>query len=667
MRRYLSLVVRKLGVLMGALVTLAFAPAAEADIPDALGITCSASAENANVRLCSGQTETFDGTGIDVNVVFPPAGQGDGPFPMIGVFHGWGGSKVGLEADADDERPQAWAERGYAVFSMSDRGWGGSCGAQDFPDRLDPAVCGAGYNHLMDTRYEVRDAQFLIGRLADENRVIPDKVGVTGGSYGGGLSMALAALKNRTMMPDGSLAPWTSPGPDKKPMSIAAAAPDIPWTDLAYSLLPHGRTLDYAADSQYFGPNDDYPIGIPKQSYIGVLYSTGQALSNYAPPGTDPSADLATWFALINAGDPIDQTSLATDIADEVTTYHSSYYIPIRDENGNPAPPAPLLISNGWTDDLFPVDEAIRFYNRTRDVFGTDQPISLIFTDTGHARGQNKSADQAMLRAARDAWFDHYLKGTASAPEQGVTALTQTCPGDAPSAGPFTAADWDSLSPGEVRFADTGSKTITPGGGNPSDGVAYDPAGGNLPGAGDVLGALGGAACSTTSGPDRPGTATYTPRTRKEWRLHPARLADGDRRHLHGLAELPGRRPAAGRQPRGRPHARRARPLPARRRGPPGLPAPPERVEVRGRPSPKLELLPADQPYGRNSNAQAPVTVANLELRLPVREKIGEPAAERPARGDRPGAGRTGRRRLRDRSGREGHEAQGPDQGHRRR
>ena len=37
----------------------------------------------------------------------------------------------------------------------------------------------------------------------------------------------------------------------------------------------------------------------------------------------------------------------------------------------------------------------------------------------------------------------------------------------------------------------------------------------------------------------------------------------------------------------------------------------------------KLELLPADQPYGRNSNGQLPVTVSNLELRLPVLEQPG--------------------------------------------
>ena len=618
---------RKTWILTAALLTLAFAPAAEAAVPNVFGdVPCSVQANDGNVRLCDGQAETFDGTGIDVNVILPPEAQGDGPFPAIGIFHGWGGSKLGVS-----DRTRSWAERGYAVFSMSDRGWGNSCGAPDLPDRLNPAVCGKGYNHLMDTRYEVRDAQFFFAALADEGRVIPNKIGVTGGSYGGGLSMALAALKNRVMMPDGKLVPWTSDG--GKAMQIAVAAPEIPWTDLAYSLLPHGRTLDYVADNQYFGPAGDYPIGVPKQSYIALLYGLGQAISNYAPPGTDPSADLVTWFGLINGGDPIDQTALATDIAKEVTTYHSSYYIPTTDEYGAPASPAPLLISNGWTDDLFPVDEAVRFYNRTRAQFGTDFPISLYGLDYGHARGQNKSEDIAKLDALQETWFDHYLKGVGPVPEHNVTAITQTCPGDAPSAGPFTAPDWDSLSPGEVRFTDESEKTITPGGGNPADGATYDPAGGNA--------VPVGGACATTTGPDRPGTATYS--------LPEAK--DGGYTLLGSptvIADITTDSPSsqiAGRLLDVAPSGERA--LVAR-----GL----YRTDAEGRQVfqlhpgawkfenghvPTLELLPADQPYGRNSNLQSPVTVANLDLRLPVRDDVGTPQPSVLPAGTQPAPGVT--------------------------
>jgi hypothetical protein len=47
----------------------------------------------------------------------------------------------------------------------------------------------------------------------------------------------------------------------------------------------------------------------------------------------------------------------------------------------------------------------------------------------------------------------------------------------------------------------------------------------------------------------------------------------------------------------------------------------------------KLELLPNDAPYGRVSNGQLPVTVSNLQLRLPVLEQpngttISAPAAK---------------------------------------
>ena len=55
----------------------------------------------------------------------------------------------------------------------------------------------------------------------------PQKIGATGGSYGGGMSIALGALRNRTQLPDGSLVPWTSPL--GKPMQIAATVPEYTW------------------------------------------------------------------------------------------------------------------------------------------------------------------------------------------------------------------------------------------------------------------------------------------------------------------------------------------------------------------------------------------------------------------------------------------------------
>ena len=226
------------------------APASSsAAIPDVLGGDVTCAVQGDDVRFCGGTLSTskaFDGVPIDVNVAFPPepnAGP-DGNYPLVMMFHGYGGSKIGLSS------MHRWLDQGYATFSMTARGFHGSCG-NNAAQTADPAGCAAGYIRLMDTRYEVRDAQEFAGRLVDEGLVNPQQIGATGGSYGGGMSMALGALNNRKMLPDGTLVPWTSP--NGTPLRIAAAAPEIPWTDLAYALMPNGGTLDYVADAPYTG------------------------------------------------------------------------------------------------------------------------------------------------------------------------------------------------------------------------------------------------------------------------------------------------------------------------------------------------------------------------------------------------------------------------------
>jgi fermentation-respiration switch protein FrsA (DUF1100 family) len=586
-------------IVAAALATsLIIAPAAQAEFASLYGgkITCAAQPANGEVRLCGGPTTTWDGvTKVDVNVILPPAPASgpDGPYPLIGDFHGWGGSKIGLE-----EQTQGWAEHGYAVFSMSDRGWGNSCGSSD-PDRL-MAKCANGYNHLMDDRYEVRDAQYLISVLADEGVAEPQKIGTTGFSYGGGMSMALAALRNRVMLPDGTLTPWESP--EGKPMEIAAAVPRWPWTDLAYSLMPNGRTLDYVADSPYRGPDGKAPIGVEKESFVTALYGLGLGLSNYAAPGADKDADLTGWYALINAGEPYEANPMAGEVIDEITTHHSSYYIDHSVE------PAPLLIQNGWNDDLFPVDEAIRYYNRTRTQYPGD-PISLYEMDDGHMRSQNKQADEEAFEVRQNAWFDYYLKGEGSEPKSSVEALTTKCGG--PSEGPYKADSWKDLAPGEIRFQSAAAQTIVPGSGDPSTGTAFDPIGGS-------------GACATASGSDQSGVATY--------RLPAAPAAGftlaGSPTIIADIEAPGGQSEIAARLLDVSPSNKET--LVARGLLRPGeggkefvFQLHPQAYRFAPGEVPKLELLPSDAPYARPSNAQAPVTVSNLELRLPVLEKPG--------------------------------------------
>ena len=422
--------------------------------------------------------KSWDGTPIDVNFALPPEPDSgpDGNFPVMMVFHGWGGSKSTFA------NMQRWLSRGYAVFSMTDRGFHESCGSS-LSRLADPTGCANGHIHLLDTRYEVRDAQHLAGLLVDDGLISPTRIASSGGSYGGGLSMALAALRNRTMEPSGNLIPWKSPGGTA--MSLAVATPGIPWTDLAYSLVPNGGNIDYIEDASYYGR-----FGVMKESWVNLLYAVGLAVGSYSPAGADPGADLTGWKALLDAGEPYEGRPEAGAILEEIKAHHSSYYI------DHSIQPAPLLIYSGFTDDLFPADEATRFYNRTRAQY-PNAKIGLIFgPNSGHMRGMSKTDVDDYQAGLENRWVDYYLKGEGSEPLSDVRALRQTCPADAAVGAPYIAGDWASISPGEIRLVSADAQTVSAGGGDPLTGGIFNPA-------------PTGQACSTAPGGKESGTANY--------------------------------------------------------------------------------------------------------------------------------------------------------------
>jgi hypothetical protein len=589
--------------LLTLLATLVVAPSANAMVDSVLDdLTCYPQADQGNVRQCSGIVHSFDGAPIDVNVTLPaePATGPDGNYPLVGIFHGWGGSKLGIGSTAP------WAKRGYAVFTMSDRGWGDSCGGQSQTRVTEAQACATkGYNHLMDTRYEVRDAQTFMAALADQKTgkkttlVDRKNIGATGGSYGGGMSMALAALKDRVMLPGGSYIPWETPITHKK-IALAAAAPEIPWTDLANSLMPNGRTIDYAISPNGYGDR----VGVQKTSFVAGLFGTGLATSNYALPQSDPGADLFSWFIETSAGEPYDQNPVTKSVLTEIEQHHSSYYIDPSHE------PAALLISNGWTDDLFPVDEALRFYNRTKDLY-PDAFVGLQFLDYGHQRGQNKPADTAVLKGRQQKFFDYFLKSQGPKPFDGVQAITQTC--GKPSGAIYTADNWKDIAPGEVRMDDQAGLQYISTGGDPRAGQAFDPI-------------TGGGACATATDQVFPGTATYklpkvtddgytligaptvvanlqstSPNNQVAARLLDV-APDGSETLVDRALFRPdwnsyGKRQLFQLHPGGWHFAA-------------GHQA-------------KLELLAFDSPYARPSQGATPLEVAHVDLRLPVAEQPG--------------------------------------------
>ncbi len=543
-------------------------------------------------------TKTFDGVPLDVNVAFPSTGSP--PYPVVGINHGYGGRKWNFEL------VQRWLDQGYATYTLSQRGFSESCGT--VPSRsADPVGCANGYLHLMDARYEVRDTQLLLGELVDEGLIKPDKIASTGGSYGGAISVMLAVLRDRMMMPDGTLVPWKSP--DGTPMSLAVATPFHTWSELAYSLFPNGHNLDYIEDAGQWGR-----VGVMKEAYVHGLASAGFK----AAVGANPSADIDGWEARLDAGEPYDGDPAVQAMIDELNTYHSSYGI------DRSQPPAPLLLSSGFTDDLFPVNEATRFYNRTRAEY-PDSPMTLFLGSFGHARGQVQANVLGARDTLQDAWVAHYLKGVGPEPPSNVTAYTQTCPDGASGGGPYTAPDWGSIAPGEIRLVDDGGpRTIDPDGADIAVGDAFN-------------GAFGHAtACATAPGSQETGTVNYE---------LPAAPAGGYT--VMGAATLIAEFTLAAGDDSSEVAARLVDVAPGgatKMLVERGLWRPDEQgLQVfqlfangwRVEPGHvlRLELLPRDAAsktpgglltnYGRPSNNQRPVTIDDVDLRIPVLEAPG--------------------------------------------
>lgn len=579
------------GVALGGL----WAGEASANVQPFGNLEC---APREGLRVCQStlatRVKTFDGVPLDVTVTLPA--EGDANLPLIVLLHGYGANKEAAETNF--EAAALAARRGYAVLAYSARGFGDSCGTPA-SRAADPGGCARGWIHLADVRYEGHDTQHLAGLLADQGLVDPTRIGVIGVSYGGGQTLMLATLRDRTMLPDGRLVPWVSPG-KRLPISLAAAAPIATWSDLATGLLPNGRSLDYVLS----GPRDQIaPFGVLKQSFVAGLYALGQSTGYIAPPGADPEADVTAMVSRLEAGEPYDGDPMMESIADQALRYRSAYYL------DSSSTPAPVLMANGWTDDLFGVDQAVRYANRVRALHpGT--PVSVLAGDFGHPRGPNKKVDIERIRVAIAAWMDHYVKGSAPRPFQGVEALTQTCPSSAPSGGPYRAPSYAELHPGEVRGSFAGSQTVLSSGGDPATARAVDPVN------------AGANSCVVTTAKDDPGTAVYRlpPAPADGYTLLGAPTVIADMAVSGQSSQVAARlwdvAPSGGQQT-----------LVARGVFRPGAGGPRQVFQLGGNgwrfePGhvPRLELLGNDAPYLRQSNGAFEVAVANLELRLPVRE-----------------------------------------------
>jgi hypothetical protein len=600
-------------VLTGVVVAALVAPsAASATIMQIFGsVSCATQTATATAgqRWCGTSAGTtvpsFDGTPIDVTMAFPAESAPDGNYPVVGIYHGWGGSKI-VPSSASVQR---WVAQGYAVFSMTDRGWGASCGSPSKPaNTLKAPPCERGYIHLMSRKYEVRDAQFLLGKLADEGLINPQQIGANGGSYGGGMSLQLGSLKDRVELLNGELVPWTSP--EGKPMKIAATAPEYPWSDIATALQPNGSSLDYVANDPYNGINHEFRFGIEKNNWNGTLFLAGSLLGYYAPTSAeDPEANIQNWHTFNTTGGPYDGQPLAVQ-QEEFLPAHGAYYTPLNES------PAPAIMENGWNDDLFPVDETVRYYNKVRSAYPS-QPMKLFYMDLGHnprSATTTSTGDLAKLTNAQNKWFKFYVKGEGSEPSEshgGVTALASFCPQTAGGDGlEYNAPNWASLAPGEVHFSSAAEQTIV------------------SPGTASANAFTSGTVCTTSASGDNASAAEYklpeapaggytiAGSTTVIGEFAAPTATDQVVARLYDVNQSTSTEQLIGRAT--------LRPL-----NPGGgftktvFQLHPQAWPVAAGHVVKLELLTSDSTYARNSNAPHSVQVRNLEIRVPSTEAPG--------------------------------------------
>ena len=259
---------------------------------------------------------------------------------------------------------------------------------------------------------------------------------------------------------------------------------------------PTGHGLDYEVASP---TTDIAPLGVEKQSFVTGLYAEGNDERLLRAGGHELRGGPHHLVRGPECRRAVRRQRLRTRaIAAQIAQYHSPYYLLDGAYGTAREAPAPLLIANGFTDDLFPVDEAVRYYNLEHSLYPSD-PISLFDGDFGHQRGQQQ-AGRPGAAVERDPELLRLLPegSRARQPQSSVTATYRDVPALRSRRAVRTRLRPGPRStPARSTTARTPAQTISSSAGNPTISGTIDPI-------------AGGGACATVSASDQgAGVATY--------------------------------------------------------------------------------------------------------------------------------------------------------------
>ncbi|MEV0429851.1 alpha/beta fold hydrolase [Micromonospora sp. NPDC050495] len=346
--------------------------------------------EPALVTVLSGPdgTQPVD---LDTTLYLPRDASARHRVPAVLLAHGFGGTKESVRSDAED-----LAARGYAVLTWTARGFGRS----------------GGEIHLDSPDYEVRDVQRLLDRLAARPDVRLDapgdpRVGVVGGSYGGGLALLLAAQDQR----------------------VDAIVPMITWNDLSRAFLPESTGRQ---------PTD----GVFKKGWAGIFFGGGGnagsgpaglsgttaaapegAPESAGPPSPQPGGGPGTGSGRAPGG-PADPSCgrFAADVCAAylriATTGRADAAAVELLRRSSPSGvldriTSPTLLVQGEADTLFPLAEADA---NARGIAAAGTPVRVAWFTGGHDGGAGPTSDSDRVKFLTAQWLDHYVKGDGPAP-----------------------------------------------------------------------------------------------------------------------------------------------------------------------------------------------------------------------------------------------------------
>ncbi|MFD3998464.1 CocE/NonD family hydrolase [Streptomyces sp. NPDC058583] len=297
----------------------------------------------------------LDGTRIDTSYF---TGDAEGRRPAVLLGHGFGGSKDDVRAQAEQ-----LARDGYAVLTWSARGFGASTGEIG----------------LNDPDHEVKDARKLIDWLAARPEVLLDKpgdprVGVTGASYGGAISLLAAGHDSR----------------------VDAIAPQITYWNLADALFPDGvfkklwAGIFFSAGNQPGAPSAPAPEEVPPGKV-----STGKAPAGKAASCGRFTPELCALYERVAVSGKPDAAARALLEARSPSAVGSQVKVP-------------ALLVQGQSDSLFTLAQSDAM---ARTLTANGAPVAVDWISGGHDGG-DRETERVERRIST--WFDRWLKKDAS-------------------------------------------------------------------------------------------------------------------------------------------------------------------------------------------------------------------------------------------------------------